>query len=292
MQKYKFSALLLTALLCCSFCACGDDETDEDTDADSEASSVTEVSVPFSIDDIDWYVEEDVIDDVDALSFCYTNNTEYVIADVEMIFTQKEDVTDEDREVWSDLQEDLSLSDDDMTSAYVLGYNRKIADPGETVEGSLCVLNGSYYQLTTTEQLDITEASAVTIVYIDDGTMYYAYYDYTVGAFTTLSESAVDLYVWSENEIAELLPQPEFDIVQVTTDEEDYVYFTAYGVSLDAYTDYVNSCKASGFIEDVSYSSETRYQACNSDGYVLYAGYNDVEESLICSIEAPSEEDE
>lgn len=245
---------------------------------------------PISIEDIDWKVENGVIDGENALIFTYTNNSNYVIMDVEMIFRQKENTADEDLKIFDDLKETYSWTDEEVKEVYILGYNRKFAETGETVSESPCVINGTHILADQMEEYELMEPSEVSIAYIgDDNNGHILNYDFTTGVYEVLYQDGVTLKEWPENEFTSLVPEPSVRAVTARSNIEGQFSFDAYETSAEYFNSYVNSCKNVGFT-NVQFESESkRYRATNADGYEVPIIYTKSEETMSVRVISPEE---
>ncbi len=294
-------ALLLIGTMALTLAACGDkpasngsegtnaesETIKDDTGEDEELESKEDDSqASISIEDIDWKVEEGIIDGDRIISFGYTNNTDYTIADVEMKFVQKDDVTPEQRAVFDILKEENSLwTDEDIEKMHILGYNRKVADPGETVGESPCSINGTYTRVKNMEQYDLMRPDTVSIVYIGkDDKLYMMYYDFNTKQYGSSTQGSKELYEWSDSELSSLLPKPEFRIVSVGSDDDDYFFFDAYGVSREEFNAYTQQCAEAGFT-NVQFEGNDAYRAINADGYEVSLQYDAIDENASGSVE-------
>ena len=246
---------------------------------------------PFSpkdaikIKDIDWSVTESIIDGERCLSFNYTNNSKYTILDVEMEFVQKSDVTKERLSVFDELKEARDWTDEEVSEIYILGYNRKCAEPGETVSDSPCSINGTYILVENIKQYELMEPDMMTVAFIGkDGKGYAMYYDFKSQVYGESSQGGQDLQQWSDSEISKLLPKADAPAIKVSTDREDRFYFYAYGVSRGEFEKYVDAVKANGFT-DVGFESSTSYRATNADGVEAHITFNAVEETMTGCVE-------
>lgn len=238
----------------------------------------------IKIEDIEWSVAEGIIDGERFISFNYTNNSQYTIMDVEMEFRQKKDTTADQLTVFDNLKEEQGWSDEEVMQTYILGYNRKCADPGETVADSPCVINGTYRLVENMDQYEIMEPDMVSIAFIgDDGKGYTIYYDYKTQSYGESSQGAQDLHQWSESEICSLLPKAEYKAVIVSSDDDDWFFFKSFGISREEFDKYVASVKKNGFTE-VEFEVNGSYMATNADGIEADISYNSVEETMTGSV--------
>lgn len=298
----KILMVLLVCAMIWMLSGCGDKDISVDTNLNEdvedlvtedlsteELESVDENDL-LSINDIDWNVKAGSVDGINTIFFGYTNNTNYTIADVEMTFEQKDDVTADQLVVFDSLKEDREWSDEEVAQIYILGYNRKLADPGETVDESPCVINGTYTLVESMEQYEIMEPTEVSIVYIgSDDKMRMVSYDFKTKEYNYSAKSE-SIHEWSDSDISSLLPKSEARVVKVSSDDKDRFFFYAYGVLEDEYKSYVDACKKNGFT-NVEFESDNSYRALNADNYEVKINYILVEETMTGCIEKSSEED-
>lgn len=236
---------------------------------------------PLQIEDIKWFVEDDVIWDEQAISFNYTNNSSYIITDVELELKLKDDVTSEQLEVFRETEED---SLEDLSDVWILGYNRKFADPGETVKHSPCVFNGTYKLVTTTEQFNLMEPKEITLSYISsDNKQHTFYYDYETKSATS-HDSDEEIYQWTKNDLSKSIAIPKAKVMTVDEDEINVYWFTAYEYTREMYESYANECKKAGFTDDFSVGDTLCY-GINADGYKLQIYFDELEEKICGRVE-------
>ncbi|WP_286338574.1 DUF6591 domain-containing protein [Bacteroides acidifaciens] len=297
-MKKKMMTVVLAGVMTLSTMACGaNTETAKEADTSmtqetgAETSQKTEMkdegaadNAPkgedLKIEDIDWSVEESILDGERILSFNYTNNTPYTILDVEMEFKQKEGVSVEQLKAFEEVSEH---TDEELSELYILGYNRKIAEPGETVTESPCAVDGTYLWAESMGLYELMDPDMVSIAYIGhDDKAYAKYYDFKTQKYSDSTEGGQDIHEWSESEISSLLPKCEARVVKISDDEDDSFSFKAYGVSREEYQSYVELCKEKGFVDN---EYDKSYQASNDDGYEVSIYYDVIEEKMSGRIE-------
>ena len=235
------------------------------------------VSNPIKIEDIDWAVVNDNIWEQSTLSFNYTNNSKYTITDVELRFKLKENVTDEQLNI-------IDAPFGDVKDVFIIGYNRRFADPGETVVNSPCVINGTYTLVKNMDQLNLMEPDNIKISYIGkNNKMYATSYDYATKEYSEYGET-IDLITWPDSKISKSIPKPTAKVITTSTDEEDSFWFKIYDYTTKDVSDYITKCKDAGFNIELSEKKSSMY-AKNSEGYELSLSYNDIEETLNGSVE-------
>lgn len=286
----KALVTLLSAAMLISLTGCGSENSTSPISGNGSitiSASDTSFSTKdaIKIEDIEWNVTESVMDGERFVSFNYTNNSKYTILDVEIKFVQKEDVTSEQLSVFSDLKEKREWTDEEVADIYILGYNRKCAEPGETVLDSPCCINGTYTLVENIDQYELMEPDMVTIAFIGkDGKGYAEYYDFKSQTYGESSQGGQDIQQWSDSEISKMLPKAEAPAINVSSNDENRFFFTAYGVSRDTFEAYVEAVKANGFTE-VGFESSTSYRATNADGVEAHITYTAVEEKMTGCVE-------
>lgn len=282
----KMSACLLVGLSISMLAACGGSNVgSENVKSSNESSKDTSYEessekMELKIEDIDWRVEESILDGEKFLSLNYTNNSDYTIMDVEITFKQKEGLTAEQLSVFDEYKEMLDLSDEEVAEIYILGYNRKCTRPGESGKDSPLVLNGTYHLVESTEQYELMEPDTISVAFIgSDDKGYVMYYDYNSQVYGSSTHDAADIHQWSDKELAKLIDVPECVATSVDIDDDDCFWFNAYGVKKDMYKRYVEDVKSKGFTEDVDEDDDS-YEAKNADGVSIDISFSAIEESI------------
>lgn len=269
-MKKSIAGVVLSAVMIFSLTGCGD------------SAGIGEFSPKdaIKIEDIDWNTTESILDGERIVSFNYTNKSKYTILDVEMEFTQKPDVTKEQMSAFDDYIEWRELSDEEIKEIYILGYNRKVAEPNETVSDSPCCIDGTFTYAESAAQLEIMEPDMVTIAFEGkDKKGYTIYYDFKSKTYSEATQNGIDLHQWSDSEFAKQLPKMEAAAVTVNRDDETGFYFKAFGVSKNDYTDYVEAVKQSGF-DNIIHERDTQFDATGSNGNEVTCTYTPIDEEL------------
>ena len=239
----------------------------------------------IKIEEIDWNVTESILDGDRIVSFNYTNNSKYTILDVEMKFRQKADVTPEQLSVFDELKEDRDWIDEEVADIYILGYNRKCADPGETVSNSPCCINGTYTYVENIAQYEIMEPDMVSVAFVGrNGKGYTMYYDFSSQTYSEATQGGHDLHEWSDKALCKNLPKIEAPAVSVTSDEDNCFICFAYGVSADYFSEYVRAVKDKGF-SNIEFENSTHMDATNADGLLVSIRYDAVDEEMRCRVD-------
>ena len=107
-----------------------------------------------------------------------------------------------------------------------------------------------------------------------DSVTYIAYYDF-INESWSVESGDKEVNKWPETESTSLVEAPECKVYLVTTDEDDEdLFFNAYGMSEDEFDQYVEDLKEKGFTEDV-YESEKYYSADDKAGNSVSIDYDE-----------------
>jgi hypothetical protein len=223
------------------FIGCGNQET-PDAETDRPEVSTTESleptpsepdeREPIKAEDIDWKIGSFILWDEPILSLEYTNNSEYTIVDLELEFALKDSLAEKQLAFFNDIT-------DDINDLHVYGYNRKVADPGETVKNSPFGIDGDYFLAKNIEQFELMEPDNMQIAYIgSDNRLHAVYYDYKTQMLSEHND-AEEMHKWSDSEISKPLSIPESRIVDINFDREDYFSFTIYDAQKEQFDLYI-----------------------------------------------------
>ncbi len=275
-KKIIVMLLTITFLICIVGCNNADNSNSES----DKKQSLKEDSI--RIEDIDWNVDERVIDGDKCLSFNYTNNTAYTIVDVELKFIQKEENTVEQiKEVFDDYTSFSKMTDKTVSNIYMLGYNEKIAASGETVENSHCNINNSW-RAQKIQQYEILKPSELKVEYVgNDNKIHCLYYDYETELYKK-SDDVKEVYNWKNTKLSKLLPIPKFKFVSSNGDDNSFD-FEIKGIDLEQFNSYISDCENGDFSEEVN-KTENTYNAKTKEGYMLNIEYSSIKEKISGSI--------
>ena len=238
----------------------------------TEDQAAADSSTPaFDLSQIDWHVESGIVDGYRVVTFGYTNNTDYEVADFRLDFKVKEDVTDEQLEEYSELKEKAENMEHDIGEITFSAMTSKCVAPGASVDGLPCNLDGTVEYYTDFDSYEMFEPDMMTVALSDGKKLYNTYYDFTSGK-TTVDEDVMDAYNWSNSSLARALPKPDVKYMMLAFDDETRLHARSFGVSKETYEAYVEACKKQGFDQEVD-ESEDRFSAKNTDGIELEVDY-------------------
>ena len=239
----------------------------------------------IKIDEIDWTVEPTIESGTRRVTLAYTNNSKYAVINIDMQFTQREDVTDEQRSVFDEVYEGDFAPTVEPSEFYVDGENAHYTKPGESAEPSLCTLAYTG-KILTMDQYELMEPSYISIEYLGgDGKVYLEYYDFLNDNYSIDSDHTKEVVDWPDNELGQLAPVIEKkDAVVIHDDEDDRSYVYVYGPTEDDFAPYVEQCKNAGFTS-VETDSDTWFEASNDEGYTIEVVYRDYYDALCIAVE-------
>ncbi len=296
-MKEKFLIMTLTLALSLSMVGCAgssdsatsneEEEMEEsnikETDEKIQESSISKDSI--KVDEIDWNIEEGVIDGNRRVTFYYTNNSPYTIAEVQLEFAQKGELSEEEEAVLNNyIANSTYYDEDDKDTIYMTARCTDIVEPGEVSATTACYVNNSIVYADSMDLYKAMEPDMMTISFLTgNDTMYAIYYDYRTGSYGESSKGEVPAKSWSDSKAASLITEPEAPIITVSLDLDNDFSFNAYGVSLADFNEYIDQCKDAGF-SDVDFSYETSFYASSENGDAIQLTYNASESSMWCNV--------
>lgn len=175
----KLMCAMLFGILILSLTACSGENADANVQNTEEA--VTETTVDkkggkITIEDIDWSVDEAMVDGIKRAVFSYTNHSDYTITTVQIRTYLKSDFTKEDVTDWG---EELGWGDEwELSDIFMDAEYEEVVEPNETSAKKPVHRNNIYY-VNSTVDFEKTEPALMTIKYLDNENIeQIIYYDY------------------------------------------------------------------------------------------------------------------
>mgnify|MGYP004458963801 CR=1 FL=1 len=278
------SAIILVMTVCFVGCSSGK------TTNNSNSSNGTPKQ-DININDISWNVDEGIVDGDRYVVLNYTNNTQYTIAEFEIKFKEKSDITEEERESFrSYIKKNFDLSDEDMEGILSLPISmhaetKKVVNPGASVSNIRCFYFTGSHSIKDIRHYNLVEPDIATIKYINENKIYTVYYDYGSKKYSTEENSEI-AYQWSQTDLGNKIPKPDVKLIEVGRDDESDFTFDAYGLSLDQFNAYIEKCKELGYTVEPK-SFEGFYSADNAKGYKVRLSYHEYDCSMYVVVSAP-----
>lgn len=240
------------------------------------------------IDQLDWRVDTGVVDENRRVLIEYTNNSDYTIVELDLTFTQKSGVTEEQRQEELDrTKELLSLSDDDVSevkdsplSAYVNSV--VLTRPGDTSTKQPCYYYGGIFYMQDISFYNLLTPDIATIKYIDDDMIHTVSYDFKSKNYTEDTDTTPAKQT-SNNALLENVPMISSDYVEVD-DYDNVVRVTSYGIASSDYEQYIKKLEDIGYELDVEYYNTKRYIDHSTQKQVELT-YDSTAQSVACTVQ-------
>lgn len=228
----------------------------------------------IKLEDIELTVEEGFWHDERKPVFTYTNNSDFDIIAVDVEFSQKEDVTDEQRAtVFAEFMEDEFYKDDDFAEYTIDAAKEQLVERGETSSEAAIYLNNTGRMFEDASYYELFEPSMIQVMYLGgDGKIYLEYIDFLTGKTKDASQGGKDAQMWSDSDLGKRMPKLEAPVRIVTTDDEEDLWFEAMGLTIDDYNAYVDQLKEAGY-DQIDYEDDDEFRAHDKDGYEASATF-------------------
>ncbi len=246
------------------------------TDATSlqiDEANAANKDISLNLSDIDWKVTEGLINGKNTAVLSYTNNSDFTITSVTMKFEQKENLTESDLSVFDEHKALFEMSEEEVRDIHITACNAYFTESGQTSDEAPCSLVGSFNYCHNMEEYNLMEPVEISVSYIYNNKKYGIYHNYKSEETTGLSSEGVEIYEWSESELAQAVPKPEYEVVEINGDYDETYSFTIYNASEEDYNSYKEKCIEAGFAQDAVTDEVFTYEAKNSSGYVLEIDY-------------------
>lgn len=276
MQHYRKPIMLILAACTIAVClpllaACSNSSDATPSGPANSKASVAKDAI--KVDQIEWAASNAVENGFRCIDFVYTNGSKYPISEFEMSFALKKDVTLDEmksaftnpattNEYLTDIVEDLTEENYSQTKITVT--NQFVTDSGSSSEPEY-ITTGIIY-LTSMDQFDLFEPNMMTMSYVNGGKIYKETYDFATDSYS-VSKDTTDILEWPDNELAQMLPQPEGMLIVKIEEKDGDFKFETVGTSKTVFDEYVSACKEAGFTVNADEPDYTdRYKAENGDG--------------------------
>ena len=273
-MKRTFITLLTMCILTMTFVGCGNSSS---TDAGKSNTDKTVNNDTIDVKDIDWNVDERSINNTKYLSFNYTNNSNKYVVAVTLKFIPKNKLSNKQFKVFDSVKDKGYGGKKD--EVYILGYNLKHANPGETAENTPCMIEDLSFYADSMEQYNLMKPNILKITYAgSDNEIYKIEYDYDKKS-TSKPIHVGPAYEWVEDEKSDVLPKPtQKTVTSHINKEENTFYFAMYGATANDFSEYIQKCKDDGFNNNLE-KTENEFKADNKK-YYLEIGYNSEREKI------------
>ena len=129
------------------------EDTSESVEPMKEDKKEKKSNDAVKIEDIDWNVDESVVDGDRTVVMSLTNDSDYTLAGFDITFVEKDDLSEEEKEAFfNDVKEGFNASDDDMEQirGREIGMHaatERIIPPGESINDAKVYYYQGYFYM-------------------------------------------------------------------------------------------------------------------------------------------------
>lgn len=272
------------------------DSEEESYDKNEETEKIERGSSGApKIEEIEWDIDEGIVDGERKVVLSLANNSEYVLAGFDISFTEKNDITDEEKEAfYNSIKEKFDASDDDIEQlkSRVISMHaetERVINPGDSITNADIYYYQGYYYMKDLDHYSLVTPDIAEISYVDGEKIYKEYYDFKSKKYSMDSKSEEAKY-WTKSVLGTVVPKPDVPVLKEDgRDDDDCFMFAAYGMTFDDFSLYVESCRNNGYTVDPS-EFNGYYSADNSDGYSVRMNYYEDKFCTNVKVTAPDED--
>lgn len=268
-------------------------EAEDDSKAEEEPEKEEKKSEEApKIEDIEWSIEEGIVDGDRKVVMNITNNSEVALAGFDINFTEKDGITEEEKDgFFGDLKEKFEATDDDLEQLKgqeisMHAGTERILSPGESITTDEIYYYQGYFYMKDMDHYALVSPDLAEISYVDGDKIYKEYYDFKNDKYSK-DDKTEDAKYWTKSALGTVVPKPEVPVIKDGgLDKEDCFMFDAFGMTPDDFNAYVESCKDMGYTVDPS-EFDGYYSADNAEGYNVHMNYDNVRYSASVTVNAP-----
>ena len=282
-MKKTILTILLSVLMIFSITGCG-----EKNNSNNILGNKSLKASDLSIEDFKWETVSGKCDGYNCYVLSLINNSKYDIIGVNFSYKVKDEVTDNQLNVYEEFmkEHDGYIDENDSPkNVTLIGEKNKLVQKGEQLTDLRFTIgyeDSAWYDYPTDEQFNLMEPKELQLGLISGNKLYIAYYSFKDKSWK-LDQNIVDVDTWPNTDIAKKISKPNEKHHVIITDDENEFEIYSYGITKDIYKEYTETLKANGFIQDEDYSSY--YEGKDKGGYEVTVWFNNIEESLSIRIE-------
>ena len=223
------------------------------TETESEDSTDSILAGNLSINDFDWDVQEKIIEKALSYTLTLRNRSPYPILSTEITYKTRDNVSDRNLRLFDKFKENHKKyisPDEDNRNIVLIGKSDAYVKPGQylyDVPVTIGIHSMTWYDSPNYDQFILMQPDTLSLGLVKDHLLYHCHYSF-INKTWSIDEKTEKLNNWTDNSLSKLIPKPSCDYYRVSTDKDsDYLIFTVYGYSEEAYKEYVESVKKAGF---------------------------------------------
>ena len=233
------------------------------------------------IEELEWNVDEIISDGERNVFMSVKNNSKYPINSIEISFSEKKDITEEQKQAFFDELKrctgatDEEIEDIKSSTREISMYSKseQLIMPEDSISNANMYYYTGYIYMKSFEQFQYVDPDIAQIEYIDDDLIKKVYYDFKSAKYSMDSKTK-EIKKWIDPKIGATLPKLDDVYIDVVSDLDNYLWFNVRGVKFDIYKSYLEKCKDTGY-NDEKWSTDEYYIAENSEGYSLSLEYDE-----------------
>lgn len=239
-----------------------------------DATGKTGSAEPLTADQLtisyfDWDAKEKIIEKALCYTLTLRNRSPFPILSTEITYKTRDNVSDRSLKQFDKFKtthKDYISPDEDNRNIILIGKSEAYVKSGQYLYDlpiTIGIHSMTWYDSPNYDQFILMRPDVLSLGLVKENLLYTCHYDF-VSKTWTVDEDPVRLNAWPDNPLAKLVPTPSCDYFRVSTEpDSDYLTFTAYGYSEEAYKEYVDAVKKAGFTRKSStgkryYSAEDR----------------------------------
>ena len=215
-------------------------------------------------------VREKIIEKALSYTLTLNNKSPYPLLSTEIIYKTKETASDKALKQFNEFKtkhKKYIQQDEDNRNIILIGRSEAYVKPGKSVNDipvTIGIHSMTWYDTPNYDQFVLMRPDTLSLGLVKDNVLYHCQYSFTDNTWT-VEENTQKLNNWPSTELTALVPKPAAsDYYRLKTGEkDDYLSFTAYGLSEADYNNYVQAVQDAGFVRKKdkrkrSYSAEDK----------------------------------
>ena len=225
------------------------EESSENTETPQDPLTADQLSMnsfPYS-------VGEKIIEKAICYTLTLKNNSPYPILFTEILYKTKDNVSDKSLKLFDDFKKrhkKYISQEEDNRNILLIGTSEAYVKPGQYLKDvpvTIGMHSMTWYDAPNYDQFVLMRPDTLTLGLVRDDLLYRCQYDF-VSKTWSVEDAPVALNNWPSTELTALIPKPSCDYYRVTTKkDDDYLGFTAYGISVEDFNAYVEQVRDAGF---------------------------------------------
>ena len=241
-------------------------DSPESTDNKSQAPDDPLKTDQLTIDYFDWDVREKIIEKALCYTLTLKNRSPYPILSTEIRYKTKENVSDKSLKLFDEFKNSHKKyiqAEEDNRDIILIGSSEAYVKSGQyllDVPVTIGIHSMTWYDTPDYDQFILMRPDELSLGLVKNDLLYSCHYDFLSNTWS-VDENPVRVNEWPDHPLTKLVPKPSCDFFRITTDpDRDYLVFTVYGYSEDAYNSYVESVREAGFTKK-SHKGKSYYSA-------------------------------